>query len=542
MAAITVIFNGVRYNASDSASGWGNFSSSGGAPSAESPLAYQNQLVVNKKITSSSLGGIDYTGGTSENMTSPSRGIWYIKAYISDSFDLNSTFGVNVVVGSSQNNYYSYNIAGSGSALSIYNEYPPQGGYLLTGLNPNIAVWRDSTQGSPNLAAVTYFGLRGAFVVGAAKAENLALDAIDIGTGLEVSGGGGVDPKATFQDFVEFDQNTITNRYGVVQGRGSAVSAIGQLKIGSASTAAIFEDSDTVLTFKDGFVSNNQNGITVYCSFASTDIIINSLVIGEGTKNGTAANDTRPTFIANGGAGSCTIGATFRNFDEINVNAQCTIDGADIEFETLVLNTGATLINSICRVNVPTAGVAGVLGFAGATVNNVTFVQVGTGYSISINTAGTYTFDNLKFNGFGANGSGNAAIRVSAAGLTTINIINGGDTPTFNSTGGGTVVINNAVTVAVNVIDASTNLAVNGARVYILAGSGGDLTEGTVILSGLTDSNGDLSTSFNFTNPQPITGVVRKSTSTPLYKESSIVGSIVANVGYNNTIPMISDE
>lgn len=61
-------------------------------------------------------------------------------------------------------------------------------------------------------------------------------------------------------------------------------------------------------------------------------------------------------------------------------------------------------------------------------------------------------------------------------------------------------------------------------------------------LSGLTDVNGQITMSRAFTSSQPISGKVRKSTATPFYKTSAIVGTISSTTGFSSTILLISDE
>jgi len=99
------------------------------------------------------------------------------------------------------------------------------------------------------------------------------------------------------------------------------------------------------------------------------------------------------------------------------------------------------------------------------------------------------------------------------------------------------------VQVKTTVVDASTSLPIQGAHVYIVAAAGGSLNAGTVILDGYTDASGiSLNSSFELSGAnQPITGRVRKSSSSPYYKTSPIAGNIT-NVGFDTTLFMILDE
>ena len=542
MAAVSVVFNGTRINPSDSNTNWGNWGSTGGSPSAESPIAYQNSIAVNKKINSTTLGGIDYNPGSGGiDMTTSDNPLFFVKAIASDSFDLNTTYGMKIGIGSANNAYYEYNIAGSGSNLSVYNEYPVQGGYLITSINPNITAWRENTIGSPSLTSVDWFGLQAAFIVGAAKAENLALDAIDIGTGLTLTSGDGISADGTFVDFVDFDQNISTNRYGVVTGKGDSVTSNGLLTIGTSSITE-FSDSTSIVIFSDGYHSRGLVGVKVGMNNTGSTINIGSLLIGEGSRNGVDANDTRPDFSVIGTLGTFSCSSTMRNFRDVTFTSICDVESADIECHLLVQDS-CNISNSTIRTNSLTSEACLQDPTFGTTsgLYNVTFIQSGSGHAIELNTATTYNLKNIFFKGYGSNATDTAALDITASsGTVTINI-DGGDTPTYK-TAGASVIINNSVSVRLTILDALNSLPVEGSRVLLTASSGGDLTTGTVILSGLSNIEGVIEDSgFNFTNPQPVVGKVRKGTTTPLYKQAPISGTITSS-GLETTIFLISDE
>jgi hypothetical protein len=98
------------------------------------------------------------------------------------------------------------------------------------------------------------------------------------------------------------------------------------------------------------------------------------------------------------------------------------------------------------------------------------------------------------------------------------------------------------VTVKITTKDAETSAVVSGARVYIEAAAGGDLSIGTVIMNTTTDGSGIArDTGFAFTNNQPITGRTRRGTSAPFYKTAPISGTITS-LGLDVTAFMVKDE
>jgi hypothetical protein len=98
------------------------------------------------------------------------------------------------------------------------------------------------------------------------------------------------------------------------------------------------------------------------------------------------------------------------------------------------------------------------------------------------------------------------------------------------------------VPIVITALDVVTSAAVEDARVYLVAGSGGPASEGTVILNTLTDVDGEVTEPlYGFTSDQPVIGKVRKSTGGSLYKTSPIVGTITIT-GLSSTVFLIPDE
>ena len=92
----------------------------------------------------------------------------------------------------------------------------------------------------PDLTAVDHYEVACQFVSGGAKSENVAMSAIDVGTGLTLTGGGGADPDGRFSDFVDADQNTIANRWGYASEKDGAITFRGMMSIGGRSGDHIY--------------------------------------------------------------------------------------------------------------------------------------------------------------------------------------------------------------------------------------------------------------------------------------------------------------
>jgi len=544
MAVVSVTFQGTRVNASDANTDWNKVNVGGGAPAAEPANRYQGTNIVGNQIKTS-IGGLEYDPGAGAvDMTAANRQLWFVKCVITDYADLVTTIGAEIRVGSSSGDYYDYVVSGTNSNRSRFNAWPSQGGFLIFGLNPEITSWRESTTGTPDLTAVDYF----AFLVdtqnGLSKSENMGLDAIDIGTGLLVTGGTGADPRITYQDLVDEDQGVSGNRWGVVtqpQGAGSPITCNGLLEFGTASTAAWLDDDAATVIYPDGYHGAGDVGIAIDLTQFGTIIVDDSSHLGLGSST---TEDTRPDLVVTGTNGQAFLTGNYQNFRNITLNNRVTFSGSFSKCE-LLTQGGASWSIAVCT----TLSASGVATLQDPTFGTTTglrdtsFVQGNAGHAIELDTATSYTLSNISFFDYGADATNSAAIFVSAtSGTCTINIINGGDTPTVR-TAGATVVVQNTVTVSVTVIDAVTKSAISGARVLLEADTGGPLSAGTDILDGTTNGSGVIeTTAFNYSSDQPVVGRVRNASGAgPYYKTSDITGTITST-GFSTTILLISDE
>ena len=74
------------------------------------------------------------------------------------------------------------------------------------------------------------------------------------------------------------------------------------------------------------------------------------------------------------------------------------------------------------------------------------------------------------------------------------------------------VLVQDPVTTTVTVRAIDTGDPIENARAYVVAGSGGPLSSGTVIIQGLTDEDGVIGDTRTLAAPQPVTGWVRRAT------------------------------
>ena len=544
--ALTGAFNGTRVNDSTVATNWSRFQVGGGAPSSESPLAYQGGLSVNSQVkATTSSEGIDYdhSATASFDMSAAANRLWFVKIIVSDSFAINLTRGAEVGCGEGSGAFDRFVLSGSQSVLSVYDEYPAQGGYLITAVAPSQSDWQDvlagteeGPVGSPTQTAVDYFYGATRMSTGAAKSENLALDSIDIGTGLTITG---TTPDANFKNFYFHDQNgditnttpTTSNRWGVATGSGEAVRAIGMLSIGNTGgTLTTFTDTAAVVTWPDAYTDVGLFGATFYCNNASNVHVMDSLLISEGAiDTGTNTVDTRADLIITGTTAGATFtsAATVNNFRNITLTSVCTIAGANYECQLLTPGS-ATIGTSATSTVIRTNSLANVacyqtLNTGTPDVSYTDFIQTGAGHAMLIDTAGTYTLDNLSFTGYGANDTAASALDVTLVSASNVTInLTGTTQPTVNDTaftGGGVVVFVATVTLTVTVQNAA-GVALPGVSIAVFETDGTPVTAWTT-----TDDLGQLVDSGVVQAIGAITIRVRQSSNTASFNASTGVAT-----------------
>jgi len=268
------------------------------------------------------------------------------------------------------------------------------------------------------------------------------------------------------------------------------------------STYALLSDTTVLQT-----VPNTE--VTLSSAAASS---LSGISINKGTTTLTIGENRTMTEIF------CYIRQYMHQFSNFDTPVWCNYDGSEID----LLNGWNMEINASISGVYDTSGtisLSSVPSLSNLTINSI----------LDFTVSGSYTLDGCVINDV-----------TSSVSAVTLNLTNG-STVTTNSSPD-QITIRNPVTVRVTAIDTGTS-AISGVRVYLEAGSGGDLAQGDVILNALTDVNGIAEdTDFDFTNTQPLqNSKARKSTSSPLYRSSSIVGNI-GSMGLDVTVTMVSDE
>ena len=403
------------------------------------------------------------------------------------------------------------------------------------------------TNGTPVMTGVQRVGMGSKIlnVVGGGsfKPVNLLVDIVKYGTGLVITAGTSGAPVALVDIFTADSLNA--NAYGVLTKFSGVYYGAGKFNFGTAAQAAItyFQDTNQVLVFQDFPVANTFYEIlTAGAASFITTVQFGSFVSNIASGGCTIKGSGNAVWTLTAGGANSVFNAYASLFSQMRrgtLNSSAVLRSCTFDTCGEVTPAGAT-IDSCTFQNVSTA--APVSGTWALIINATTDVTskitnskfINCNKAIKINTAGTYTFDNLKF-------SGNTFdIENASTGLVTINAINGANPATVTNTGAGaTTTINNAVTLKVTVSDAVTGAAIQNARVAVY--KTGNILAGQELINALTDATGVVTTTFNYSVDQGI--VVRiRSESPPAtrYFPIDATGTITIN-GYTASFTMISD-
>ena len=439
-----VAWNGTRIDAADSASTTANIGGGAGA-GAEPDIVYQGtgatpEEVSRKQGTGS--GGfailptqsdISTGGGTYQTL------VLKYAAANSAALELLSVPGLQSRVGSGQNDYAQYDFAGA-------DAYPEKGGFVFLCVDPNITGYRTATQGSPSFTAADYFGIVSDFTA-TSKSENLIHSAIDVGDGYTVTG-----TVAAYSDISAFN-SILANRHGyffALEGEEGAYGQYGTVRWGTSGTSVDYQSDENVTVFLlDGFYEAGWSRTIDDCQNASTNISPTGSISLVSRGSAAGATDTRAVYEYIDGPGTHNRpNLTLGNHADVILGAGGT--WADFDFETANLqHNGGTLSTGIIRCT-SLSGVAVTSDFTPADASNVTWIQAGSGHAIEITSPGVYAFSSLFFQGFGADGTNDAAVYNNSGGAVTINVSGGGDSPTVRDGAGATTTVNNAISLTIS--------------------------------------------------------------------------------------------
>lgn len=521
MAAPTYTTDLQVLSLADTVTGWSEptGATAGGAQTLETDYFLQGTNCITKTMNATGLAGLAYTNGT--NITFTGDTVFYIWNFhgAPNSISTKALGGVQVIVGSSAAAYYRYYVSGSDTYT--------YGGWINYVVNPNFTPRSGTAQGTP-AGTWNTFGIVLNNLQALGQGRPFAVDAIRYGRGtIQAINGDLANGYATFIG-MSVQNDLLANRWGILQNVDGQFKYQGHLLLGITATAVDFRDSNRTLIIQNTeFVTANFNLIEIRNAASIvqwTGISIASL--GIVSKGRLLVTDNATITIDN---------CTFTDMDTFVLQSNTDVLDSTFRRCGLITQGGATFDQ--CEFDQPTA-TAGVLVNAPsdlALITNSTFVSDGTGHAIELTgTASDCTLDAITFTGYATtNGStGNETIFVNiATGSLTINIINGGNTPSIR-TAGATVTVSNSKTFTVtNIIENTEVRLVRQSDLVEIAGAEvvGASPSGLSNVSVTTDPNNSgrfkLSYSYNYTVDIPLFVVIFNEAYEALYLNSTLIAS-----------------
>jgi hypothetical protein len=256
----------------------------GGACSLETDFFYEGSNSASEQVKASE-GGTCFTTDTQTYNASGNNLNFILKGIVTTSGLLDTTRATGqkfeIGSGSTEGNgrpthyhqYYTYYSA----------TYPPKESWIIHVFDVQEIGYIDNhVGGSMDQTAIDYWG-QAATMTGSVKSQNVATDALDYitqGQGLTWTGTGG-----TFQAFIDLDEGTTSNRWGVVTTREGVIYCLAVLSL-SDTSATTFVDSNKKIIFPWTYVAEGAQGIDIDLSNSSTEV---DLSVCSFTGNGTGA-------------------------------------------------------------------------------------------------------------------------------------------------------------------------------------------------------------------------------------------------------------
>lgn len=398
------------------------------------------------------------TGGTESG--------YHIIMWFNTKTPINATSGLRIVVGNGTDRGHWY-VTPQGFYKggfitkvvdSARNFDVIQAGTWTTGGNP--AQLSNITQMGGVFTTIT--SIMGSF-------NNVQLDQMTIGLGLEITGGTGGSPN-TFEEVRAADEDTAF--YGWWGSSNGTIVGKGKLYIGTTAGASTFYDVAPSVTFADELVAEDFYEIAINGTGTTCSLELATLA---------SANPDNVRWALNVNSGTFTdINGVWSGTREINLTSNCGLSGTTFINGNKLYQNSATLDGITVLAANTTGGTAFIESDTPANISNSTF-EFSSGHAIEITSATTsaFTFSNNSFIGYGASGTTDAAIYNNSGKHIVINITDGGDTPTIRNGSGASTTIINAFTLTLTNLVEDTEVRIYTSGTFTEVGGQESVTGGT---------------------------------------------------------------
>jgi hypothetical protein len=367
------------------------------------------------------------------------------------------------------------------------------------------AVW--TTTGNPaQLSGVDGFGCRWKITASiTGNIDNTFVDNIVVGQGYEIILGDAGSTEGVFADFITFEDNTSTGRFGGVRAVSGIVFAQSKLIIGDISGASNTEFIDTGFTvvweqntLSDGTSSAVAAGF--YELRFTQDTGTTDVTLTQGTLSAIAPHTVDLNFS---GINSATL--TQVNVDRggaISLDSAVTWTNSTIKNSGLITAGGATLTGCDVSGYTGAADSSSLLwntaGDPNGELDNMSFTKTSgvTHHAIEFGSTApvSITLTGITFTDFNASNAQNDSTLHFTDGSGknyTVNV-NGGSTPSYKVAGTSTVSVVNSQPIVVSGVTEGTAITVHADETL------GTRSKGDLLFSGFADVDGEINTSIAY--------------------------------------------
>ena len=436
-------------NLAETNTGWVdiNQAGGGGANSAEPDFAIQGNNAISRQV-SNTRRGVLYDFGSTITLGADDHIYTWIVSATPGITDNKSLGGIRVSIGTSTTAYYDFYVNGAdtlpGGSMKNYAVYYAAASASLT-------------NGSPG-ANPQFFGAQ-LSTNGTAKDINFACDAIRYGTGYYITDGDATTP-ITFASASQ-DNDLDANRYGIFTAIPGGFEQKGRFVVGQTNTGtptqAYFDDANTSVVFAD----------TEYAKSDFTQIVVdhpstffrlqNTNITGIGTQNPGQIN-----FLNSSTTGKL-LGNLIKTIGTTQLQAAVTASSTWLQCSTV--DQSGSLITS-ARFSDTSAPTSALTADRPDRISSTAFVGNSTlnvKHGIEIIVTGSYVFSANTFTNYVSGSSSGSALLFNPPGGTgdlTLNVVDGGDAPSFTNLSTGTVTINENVSVSLTGMNPFTEVRV----------------------------------------------------------------------------------
>lgn len=376
----------------------------------------QNTYAVTQTCTSTKTGyaSLGYDNGASIGGHGTDGAYFVWQLFANPNFDSYANDGLMVLVGDAVNSFYAWTVGGNDVGVGLYLGWQ---NHVV-----NVTVTPDDSCGSYAGSGEEIVGAAAKTTAGIGKGEPHAVDVIRYGRGDAVFEYGETADYATIAGFAAVN-DSINNRWGLIQKIAGGYLWKGLMQLGSSSNAVDFRDSNRIIFIQwCPKVTANFNTIEIVNASSNIEMTGFQFICLE-----PATNASKGRWITTNDATVVLTNCTFIDMSTFVFDSNTTLDGTTFRRCGQVTQGGADIDG--CIFDEPSGAVA-LLCDNPDNVDDCTFDSDGTGHAIELTSdcaGNSYTLTNLWVSGYAASdgSTGNEVIFNDSGGAVTINIDGG---------------------------------------------------------------------------------------------------------------------